>query len=128
MIRDGEYMVPFHIQNWFDCGKPETLLSTNAYILKRDFSETGTGNFETSKIIPPVFIGKNCVIENSEVGPNVTIGEEVTIKNSKVINSLVSDKVVIENAESDEIIIGANEKISGNHKKMIKADGMEVNF
>lgn len=128
MLSGGEKMVPFEIQNWFDCGKPETLLSTNEYILKRDFSDINVGEFENSKITPPVFIGKNCIIENSQVGPNVTIGENVTIKNSKVANSLILDNCVIEYAELENAALGANEKISGKHEKIIKADGNEVSF
>lgn len=35
MISEGEKFTTFHITNWFDCGKPETLKSTSEYILKK---------------------------------------------------------------------------------------------
>ena len=128
MICDGEKMLSSHIRNWFDCGKPETLLNTNAYILKRDFSDVSPGVFLNSKITSPVFIGKNCIIENSEVGPFVTLGENITIRNSQVSNSLICDDAVIENAELNESAIGNHEFIEGKHEKIIKADGSEVSF
>jgi len=128
MITDGEKMLSSHIRNWFDCGKPETLLSTNAYILKRDFSDVSLPEFENSKIISPVFIGKNCIIENSEIGPFVTIGDNVTIQNSKVINSLICDEANIEHAELNETAIGIHERIDGKHTKIIKANLQIVKF
>ncbi len=128
MVNDGEKMVTFHIQNWFDCGKPETLLSTNQHILTRDFSNVKSAEFPGSKITTLVFIGKDCIIENSEVGPNVTVGDNVTIKNSKITNSLIYDKSNTENAALDEVILGIGEYIDGEHNKIIKADGLEAGF
>ena len=34
MIERGEQMKPFPVEGWFDCGKPETLLSTNQHLLE----------------------------------------------------------------------------------------------
>ena len=62
MVEGGEKMVPFEIENWFDCGKPETLLSTNAYILQRDHYASQQYPFPDSTFIEPVFIGEGCKI------------------------------------------------------------------
>ena len=36
MIEHGMEFNAFRVNNWFDCGKKETLLSTNAILLKQD--------------------------------------------------------------------------------------------
>ncbi len=42
MIEDGICLHAFRVTNWFDCGKKETLLSTNATLLKQmDGGEPG---------------------------------------------------------------------------------------
>ncbi|MGH2575262.1 MAG: sugar nucleotidyltransferase, partial [Ignavibacteria bacterium] len=72
MVDEGEKFATFKIDNWFDCGKPETLLDTNRYILERDYSSSKF-NSEDSKLIPPVFIGNDCTVEYSEIGPYTTV-------------------------------------------------------
>ncbi|HEY3251854.1 MAG TPA: sugar phosphate nucleotidyltransferase [Ignavibacteria bacterium] len=128
LVNDGEKMVPFEIQNWFDCGKPETLISTNAYLLKRDFSEHTLNNIPSSKIFSPVFIGKNCNIEDSVIGPGVTITDNAVIKNSKILNSLIYEGVHVIDAELDDAIVGPGEIITGLHRKIVKADSVTVKF
>ncbi|MEO0295167.1 MAG: NDP-sugar synthase, partial [candidate division WOR-3 bacterium] len=80
-----------------------------------------------TKIIPPVWIDKNVIIENSEIGPFVSIETECEIKNSKIegaivykgtkiLNSIIKrgiigDYSVIENLKSEEIFITNKSKI-----------------
>lgn len=35
MIEKGEKITTFPVEGWYDCGKPETLLSTNQYLLSK---------------------------------------------------------------------------------------------
>lgn len=128
MVSDGVKMVPFEIINWFDCGKPETLLSTNTYILNRDHMEENPNEFINTKLRQPVYIGENCVIKNSEIGPDVTITDGVTIKNSIITNSLILENSVVENARLDNVILGSGEKIEDEHSNIIKADNIISGF
>lgn len=128
MVEDGEKMVPFKIENWFDCGKPETLLSTNTYILNRDHLEENEHEFINTKLRQPVFIGEGCRIENSEIGPNVTITDGVTVTNSKIVNSLICDNAVVESAELENVVVGSGEKIEGKQENIIKADDVSAGF
>jgi glucose-1-phosphate thymidylyltransferase len=128
LVIDGEKMVPFEIQNWFDCGKPETLLSTNAYMLKRDYPVAPDVGIADVKIIAPVYIGKDCIISNSEIGPFVTLADGSSVKNSTVKNSLICENAKVEESELDEVALGNDEYINGIHNKKVKADNLELSF
>jgi len=127
-VDDGDKMVPFEIQNWFDCGKPETLISTNAYLLKRDYNTNIKYDFPNSKIILPVFIGKNCVIDNSTIGPFTTIADNSKIINSTVTNSLICEGAVVSDASLDEVILGNGESISSEQNRIIKGGDSIISF
>lgn len=128
MIENGEKIVPFEIQNWFDCGKPETLLSTNKYLLVKYYSTHKHRVYPSTLIIPPVYIGQNCHIVNSIVGPYTTIGNEVYIKESILNNSLVGDYTSIEKSILQDSIIGSEVVISGKYQRLYTGDNTEISF
>lgn len=128
MIENGEKMIPFEIQNWFDCGKPETLLSTNEYLLKKNFSKQKYPEYSTALIIPPVFIGENCDIKNSIIGPYSTIGNNTSIKDTVVEHSIVGDNSQIENTILHHSIIGSEAIVKGSYRQMYIGDSTEITF
>lgn len=84
MIDSGEKIVNRRIASWYDCGIPDTFLSTNSALLVR------SGKIlDGSTIIEPVAIGENCHITNSTIGPNVTVMSGAIIKDSIVVDSIV---------------------------------------
>ncbi|SIN97321.1 sugar phosphate nucleotidyltransferase [Fibrobacter sp. UWB11] len=95
MIEGGCKFRTAPVQKWLDCGLVETLLSTNAHILKR--SAEKIPQFEGSEIIEPCHIGKNVVIKNSKVGPDVSVGDNCIIENSEVSNAILWDGVNVTN-------------------------------
>lgn len=127
MLEDGEKMTVFGI-NWFDCGKPETLLSANAYFLKRDHKTEQPYYFTGVSVYPPVFIGEGTDIKNAHIGPNVTIAKGAKISESRITNSIIQENAVVENAELDGVLLGAGEHIEGIHKNITKADDQEITF
>lgn len=128
LVDDGEKMVPFEIENWFDCGKPETLISTNSYILSRDWNFDQDYPYESCTYIEPVYVGEGCVIENSTIGPNATIANGAKVKNSIVRNALVSENAEILNAELDGTAVGIAEKVTGIHGNEVIADGKSLAY
>lgn len=88
MVKQGEDFRVFPTPNYFDVGVPEAILYSNRKLLISNHKE-----FPTSKIIEPVFIGKNCQIKNSKLGPYVTIMNDCTITNSKI-----EDSIILENS------------------------------
>jgi ADP-glucose pyrophosphorylase len=74
----------------------------------------------------PVFIGSNCVIENSVIGQGVITDGAVV--SSTIMNSLIYDNVHAIDAELDDAIIGPEEIITGQHRKIVKTDSVIVEF
>ncbi|TXT61902.1 MAG: Bifunctional protein GlmU [Promethearchaeota archaeon] len=112
-----------------DFGRPESLLEGNRYLLSEVKVENPlyenliqTNNIIDSKIIPPVFIGKDVKIKDSIIGPNVSIGDECIINRcilsefvigdgshlEKIIskNSILGDYVTLQDVIKEKITIG----------------------
>jgi glucose-1-phosphate thymidylyltransferase len=89
MIEEGEKMVTIQVNNWYDCGKKQTLLEANAILLSRLEHKFPSQNFPDTIMLPPVSIGKNCQIKNSIIGPNVAIGDNTNIQTSVINNSII---------------------------------------
>ena len=92
------------VQKWLDCGLAETLLETNAHVLKR-CDNSASVNVPGVKVIAPCHIGKGVKISNSTIGPNVSVGDGCTIENSTISNAVLWDGVsVIDKTVSDVIV------------------------
>ncbi|HTE09094.1 MAG TPA: sugar phosphate nucleotidyltransferase, partial [Flavitalea sp.] len=90
MISKGARFQSFKVQNWFNCGKKETLLQSNATLLKKFGGIISKEHhFENTIIIPPVSMAPGCDIKNSIIGPNVTIGEKTNISYSVIKDSII---------------------------------------
>lgn len=107
MIRKGAQFVPFEIDGWYDCGKPETLLETTFIMLDKGRDNSSTlRSYENCIIIPPVFIAQNVTISNSIIGPYVSIGENAVINDSIIKKSILGESVEIKNTIMETSILG----------------------
>jgi len=126
MIKNGAKLNALEVDKWLDCGKPETLLSTNRYLLKNGFNkEIKTKN---SVIINPVYIGDKVKIENSIIGPYASIASGCIIKNSIVKDSIVGENAIIENAALDKSLIGDTALIKDTFRRVNVGDNSEIDF
>jgi glucose-1-phosphate thymidylyltransferase len=130
MIKNGEKMVPWSVDHWFDCGRKETLLQANATLLARprfrdrDYSLLCPGSI----IIPPVSIGQDCTIKNSIIGPNVAIGDNTTIENCILSNSIIGSFSELGYAVMQDSIIGSDASFKGFSHSLNIGDSTEINF
>jgi glucose-1-phosphate thymidylyltransferase len=125
MIDKGEYITTFQVEGWYDCGKPETLLSTNQFLL----SKSGTNRTPEGVLINhPVFISEKAVVKNSVIGPFTTIASNCTVIDSVIVNSIVSPGAVVEKSMLDTSIIGSDAIVKGNFKKINAGDSSEIEF
>ena len=90
MIEKGCKFRTAPVQEWLDCGLPETLIQTNTWLLQNRIQPTKY-NYPTSTIIQPCVIGKNATIDNCTIGPNVTIGDNCTLKNVTMKDCIMWD-------------------------------------
>jgi glucose-1-phosphate thymidylyltransferase len=128
MIEQGVVMRTADVDNWFDCGKKDILLDTNATLLKRLNYNTAAYKFENTIIIPPVFIGENCRISNSIIGPNVSIGDNVILNYALVKDSIIGPYAQIEYAILERSLIGNDAVFIGMKQSLNIGDSTEINF
>jgi glucose-1-phosphate thymidylyltransferase len=125
MIDRGEKMVPFTIDGWYDCGKPETLLETNRALLQKH---------STSQQLPgvvvndPVYIAPSAVLANCIIGPNTTVGDNAEISDSLVKNSIISENAKVTGALLENSIIGNGSVLTGSYRRINVGDSSEIDF
>jgi len=125
MIDRGEEITTFPVDGWYDCGKPETLLSTNKFLLSKDGSNRQIKNVV---INDPVFIAENAVVKNSVIGPFTTIAQNCKISDSIIKNSIISPYAKVHTAILENSIIGSSAIIKGTYNKLNAGDSSEIEF
>jgi glucose-1-phosphate thymidylyltransferase len=123
MIDNGEKFTTFPVQGWYDCGKPETLLSTNEVLLL----DHHTGRELPGCIInPPVYIADSANVTNSIIGPNATIAENTVISDSIIRNSIIGENSQVSDIMLDRSIVGNNASLSGMGHEVNIGDYSEI--
>ncbi|OGU27851.1 MAG: nucleotidyl transferase [Ignavibacteria bacterium GWA2_35_9] len=125
MIDKGEKVTTFPVDGWYDCGKPETLLLTNQYLLSR---KSFFKPRENVVINQPVFIAEDADVTNSIIGPYATISSGCKIKECIIKNSIIDSNSYVEKALLDNSIIGSNSFVRGAYKRLNSGDSSEVDF
>jgi len=129
MIQNGAIIQPYKVQNWFDCGRKESLLESNATLLKK-FGQVISDDhqFENSIIIPPVSIAAGCDIKNSIIGPNVAIGEKVSINYSIVKDSIIGAFANLVDIVLTDSLIGSDTELKGESRSLNIGDNTEIDL
>lgn len=129
MINRGIKFKSFKVKNWFDCGKKETLLESNATILKKYGGNVLDNHlFKDTIIIPPVSIAAGCEISNSIIGPFVTIGNNSKIQESIVKNCIIGNYTTLNEVVLDNSLIGSDASVKGLSRKLNIGDNTELDF
>jgi glucose-1-phosphate thymidylyltransferase len=129
MIKKGAHMKAFKVANWFDCGKRETLLESNATLLKKFGSHTEQGHqYENTVLIHPVSIGAGCSIKNSIIGPNATIGDNTIIDSSIIKNSIIGSFSNLFDIVLDFSLIGSDTSIRGETRTLNIGDNTNIDL
>ena len=123
MINNGEKFSTFPVEGWYDCGKPETLLSTNQFILSKNGH-----NLELDSVVinQPVYISPTAKITNSVIGPYVSIGDNCEVVESVIKNSIINKNSKVKRMVLTDSIIGADAKVKGSRHKMNVGDSLEL--
>lgn len=129
LVQHGLKVGTFHVNNWFDCGKKDTLLETNAILLNKvEFASEEIPFFDNTIIIHPVSIAEGCVIENSIIGPNVTIGEKAVIRSSMVRDSIIGSYSVLDKVVLHSSLIGSDAYVCGASQSLNIGDNTEIDL
>jgi glucose-1-phosphate thymidylyltransferase len=129
MIESGARFRTEEVGVWADCGKPETVLETNRYLLRNGHDNSHEFASEREfQIIPPVHIAPTAQIENSVIGPHATIAGHCTVKGSIVRDSIVDEYAHIENITLDQSLIGQYALVKSKYYKLNVGDSSVVDF
>lgn len=129
MIQGGAKFKPFKVENWFDCGKKESLLQSNSILLKKFGGTISQSNkFENTIFIPPVSIAEECDIKNSIIGPNVAVGENTIIHSSIIKSSIIGSFSKLYDVMLDDSLIGNDTEIIGETRSLNIGDNTEINL
>jgi glucose-1-phosphate thymidylyltransferase len=120
MIDKGAKIRVVDVEGWYDAGKLDTLLETNAAMLRRGRARKPATLGAGARVVDPVYIEDGVTITDSTVGPNVSIlagsvvegstlrdaviGADTRILRSALANSLVGDSVRIEGMKGEATI------------------------
>lgn len=135
---------------WKDTGTPQDIIHANEVILNsmkpyfhgiKENNVSISGNImigegtvikNNTKIIGPVIIGKQCIIDSASIGPNISIGDNSKLSNCSIRNSIImsgcningdfriedsiiafnSEIVMTNNTDSKIFLLGEGTKIS----------------
>lgn len=131
MVEDGIVLHAFRVNNWFDCGKKESLLSTNAILLKQmedEHPEKEPLVYDTTVIIHPVNIAEGCIISHCILGPNVTIGEHTKIESSIIKDSIIGSYAELQQVVLNSSIIGNDAYVRGLSQSLNIGDNTEIDL
>ena len=113
---------------WKDCGKPESLLETNKYLLEHGHDNSAQVQVDGSVIVPPVNIHVDAKITNSVIGPHATIGANSTITSSIIRDSIIEQGAQIEDAILTQSLVGRYTSVKGRFSTFNVGDQSEVGF
>lgn len=125
MLSHGETMTTFGVDGWFDCGKPETLLSTNRHLLDR---KSTCRDIPGVVINPPVFVSESAEIKNSIIGPYATIADNAAITDSIVANTIIGEDATVKRTVLENSIIGNGAAVKGSYRRVNAGDSSEIDF
>jgi glucose-1-phosphate thymidylyltransferase len=131
LLESGVKFQTILVSNWFDCGRKDVLLETNAMLLNQRGYATDEFHLpetENTIFIHPVAIGANCHINNSIIGPNVTIGDNVHISYSIVKDSIIGNFAGLQDAVLNHSVIGSDASIKGMNLSLNIGDNTEIDF
>ena len=123
MVERGSKTRVVRVDGWFDCGKVETLLETNRYLLGK---HSVRYELDGSIVIPPVYIAPSALVERSVLGPYVSVGHRARVTDSVVTNSIIADDAQVSRCIMEDSLIGARAAVEGNAKRLNVGDSSFV--
>lgn len=123
LLKSGTPMRAHAVESWFDCGKTETLLSTNRYLLDLLPSSPALPGVV---VIHPVSIDPSAEVHRSIVGPFVSIAAGAKIHGAILRNTIVNENAEVGDMLLDGSVVGENAVVRGSFQVLNVGDSSEV--
>ena len=109
MVDHGSKILTAPVEGWWDAGKPETLLETNAHLLQtRHGGIAASAVVEGVEIVEPVRIEDGVVVRGGRIGPNVTLEEGARVEESEISDSVVGPGAELIHAKLRHSLVGGH--------------------
>jgi glucose-1-phosphate thymidylyltransferase len=125
MIDEGARLTAFAMEDWFDCGKPETILATNRHLLSK-FQYNS--QIKGSVITAPTFVSASAQVHNSIVGPHVSVADGALIRNSIVEDSIIGQRAEVTDCLLKGSLVGDSAVVQGKFTQLNVGDSSEIKF
>lgn len=120
----------FEVEDWYDCGRPETLLSANRILLDR---RAGTEqevriDGDDAIVLPPADVGERVTLSGSVVGPYVSIDDGAEVTESHVSDAIVGRNATVRQVNLTDSLIGDSAAVTGTPNQLNVGDSSEMNL
>lgn len=112
MIDHGRRLLTAEVTGWYDCGKVETVLSTNLHLLQHGRARHPALPDDV-QIVDPVFVADGARVERSRIGPNVSIDAGAVVLDSTVRDAIIGEGAAIDGATISHSLVGDEVRIDG---------------
>jgi glucose-1-phosphate thymidylyltransferase len=121
--RDNIELKALPVKGWYDCGEIDTLLKTNAELLKSppDWLDSNNNMQDLS------YISSSSILKDSNLGRFVTVGEDSLIEESNIENSIIGNKVKIINSNIFDSIIGDGTELINSRGRFVVGSNSLIN-
>ncbi len=128
MLARGARMRVQPVDVWLDCGKTETVLETNRYLLEHGHDTSSAASCHDYMVVPPVNIHPSARIKNSIIGPHATVAANCQVEGSIIRDSILDEFAVVQDALLAQSLIGRDAKVGGRFRAFNVGEASEVGF
>lgn len=125
MVEQDERIDVFEVEEWYDCGRPETLLEANRVLLSKGTTD-GTSSLDNAVVVPPVDFGEDVVVEESVVGPHVSVDDGASISDSIVRDGIVGRNASLDSVNLEGSIVGDGATVRGEANHLNVGDNSTI--
>lgn len=111
MIDCGGKLLTAEVKGWYDCGKVETVLATNRYLLEHGRAYVPSGVSGVA-VRDPVRIEDGAAVTGT-IGPNVVVEAGAVVEDCILRDTIVGRGAVIRNATLTHCLVGDDALIDG---------------
>lgn len=129
MVQDGLQFYTRQVSEWLDCGRADTVLATNRYLLEHGHDNSARANHHPQTIIiPPVHIDPSARISRSVIGPHVTIAANAVIEDCLVRDSIIDESAFCKETLLAQSLVGRNARVEGRFRAVNVGDSSVLGF
>jgi glucose-1-phosphate thymidylyltransferase len=127
MVDNGARIRTAPVGGWFDCGKVDALLKTNAHLLETTRGEVApSAEVSETQVEGAVRIEEDVVVRDSVLGPNVTLERGARVEGSRLRDCIVGPGTTILRSRLHDSIVGASARVEGIRGQVNAAEHTEL--